>query len=755
MTEHANSEDKRKTKERLIHELQSLRQKIADSDRLLDEVTSIYKEAPIGLCVIDLNLRYMYINHRLAAINGVPVEEHLGRTVREVLPDVAEGIEPQLRRVIETGEPIFGGTVEAETAARPGIRRTFQHNYYPIKSGDATVVGVSCVVDDVTELKRAEAVLRESETRYRALVIVAPVGIFHTDAQGLVTYVNEKWCEIGGMAPEEAMGTGWLAAVHPDDRESIAAKWDAFARNQTTYRTEYRYQRPDGITAYCYVQALPVTDADGNLTGYVGCVTDITERKRAEEALKESERTLASAQRIAGLGHWLWDEVENRIITVSEQLAHIFGVEPEEFPRTSEGWFAFIHPDDRERAVAEIERCIANQSGYDLEYRIVRSDNQIRFVRDLSEPLFDDGGRFVRTLGTLLDITDLKQTEKALQERQALLIQAAKFGGLGQWVWDMSEGRISYITEQGASIYDTTPEMFSYERFLQNLHPDDRPRVERDWLAATEAGTAYASEFRFIGSDSETRFIREVGDFLPDEGGGAGRYVGTIQDITERKQVERTLRENEEQLTASLREKEVLLDEVHHRVKNNFQVIALLLSLPTSVPRHEGPLGVLEEIKRRVLVMARLYEYLLTSEHLDHIDTRDFLTELINDLATSLVSEDRRPRFRVDIEDVALTINHALVCGQIISELVANSLKHAFTGNSSGTVDICLRKSSDTELLLTVKDDGVGLAEDFDVEACEGFGLRIVTALVNQLGGAIETDGSQGASFQIKLSEKR
>ena len=290
MTERAKSEDERKTKERLIHELQFLRQKVTDSDRLLDEITSMYKEAPIGLCVFDLNLRYMHINGWLATINGVPVEEHLGRSVREVLPDVAEGVEPQLRHVIESGEPILGGTVEAETPARPGIRRTFQHNYYPIKSGDDTIIGVSCVVEDVTELRRAE------------------------------------------------------------------------------------------------------------------------------ETLKESERTLASAQRIAGLGHWLWDEVENRIITVSEQLARIFGVEPEKFPRTSEGWFAFIHPDDRARAVAEIERCIANRSVFDLEYRIVRSDGQIHFVRDLSEPLFDDSGRIVRTLGTLLDITELKQVEHRLGE---------------------------------------------------------------------------------------------------------------------------------------------------------------------------------------------------------------------------------------------------------------------------------------------------------------------------------------------------
>jgi len=257
-----------------------------------DELIGMFTHAPIGLCCFDRNLRFMFINGYLAALNGISVEEHHGRSIREVIPDVASGVEEQLRQVFETGESIIGGTVDAETPAHPGRIRSFQHHYYAIKSEAGTVLRVACVVQEVTERKRAEAALRESEVRYRTLATVAPVGIFHTDAQGLVTYVNEKWCEIGGMAPEEARGTGWLVGLHPEDRENIAAKWDAFARNQTTFRTEYRYQRPDGVTAYCYVQALPVTDTGGNLTGYVGYVVDITERKRAEEALQEARDEL-------------------------------------------------------------------------------------------------------------------------------------------------------------------------------------------------------------------------------------------------------------------------------------------------------------------------------------------------------------------------------------------------------------------------------------------------------------------------------
>ena len=123
-----------------------------------------YNEAPIGLCYLDLDLRFVHINKWLAAVNGLTISEHLGRTIREVLPDVARGVEEQLHHVITTGEPTEAGTVEAQTPAHPGVMRTFQHNYVPVRSPDGTVVGVSCAVQDVTERVAVEEELERSLT---------------------------------------------------------------------------------------------------------------------------------------------------------------------------------------------------------------------------------------------------------------------------------------------------------------------------------------------------------------------------------------------------------------------------------------------------------------------------------------------------------------------------------------------------------------------------------------------------------------
>jgi PAS domain S-box-containing protein len=125
-----------------------------------DEVARLYAVAPVGLCYFDTNLRFLYINEWLARINGLPVEAHLGKTIDDVLKDVADGVVPQLRHVLETGEPIIEGKVEAETPAHPGESRHYMHNYYPDRSKDGTIVGVSCIVQDITERLELETASR-------------------------------------------------------------------------------------------------------------------------------------------------------------------------------------------------------------------------------------------------------------------------------------------------------------------------------------------------------------------------------------------------------------------------------------------------------------------------------------------------------------------------------------------------------------------------------------------------------------------
>ena len=198
----------RKTKAQLSEENDSLRRRVRElehgqqgmekgkcPDQFSEVMQRIYKEVPIGLCYFDLDLRYRLINNWLAALNGLSAADHLGRSISEVLPHVAAGVEPQLCRVIETGNPILGGTVDAETAAQPGVIRTFQHSYLPVRSDGGAVVGVSCVVEEITARKNAEELRRQSEELFMAVIDNSPGAVVIKDMEFRNIIANKRFCD--------------------------------------------------------------------------------------------------------------------------------------------------------------------------------------------------------------------------------------------------------------------------------------------------------------------------------------------------------------------------------------------------------------------------------------------------------------------------------------------------------------------------------------------------------------------------------
>ena len=421
MTDHANSADERKTKKQLVRELKSLRRKVADTDLLLAELICNYKEAPVGLCCFDTNLRFLHINDWLAAINGMPVEEHLGRTISEVLPDVAAGVESQLRHVIETGEPIIGGTVDAETPAHPGLTRTFEHNYLPIKSGDDTVVGVSCVVQDITERKRAEEELRQSEAELRAIISNSPFAITLKDVEGRYLFISRPFERLLGVSSGDAVGKTSHELFPNDFADSSLAHDRAVLDSGEAVEREEELKFNVSVRVFLTAK-FPIFSADGTI-GAIGAIhTDITKRKRAEDALRESEERLAEAQRIAQTGHWEWN-VTTSEEKWSDQIYRILGLSPD--AGTSHEAFAnALHPDDRDEALRTIDKALKETSAYEIEFRIVRPDGTIRHVHSAGEVIRSFDGTPVRVLGTAQDITERKRAEEELRDLGARLITA-------------------------------------------------------------------------------------------------------------------------------------------------------------------------------------------------------------------------------------------------------------------------------------------------------------------------------------------
>ena len=254
-----------------------LRRAEVDARQHLDALEATYQSAPIGLCVLDTDLRFVRINARLAAVNGCSVEAHRGRTVHEVVPDVAATAAPALRRVLATGEPVVGVEITAETPAAPGELHTWVESWYPLRNRDGQVVGINVVAEDVTDRRRADAAQRASDARYRALVDAAPLLAWSGCPDGTVDLVNHRWADYTGQDMHDAVGSQWIDSVHPDDRARVQA---LVGPTPAPVELEVRLRRYDGVYRWHLARVVPVaTDAaNAAVLAWYGAALDIEDR---------------------------------------------------------------------------------------------------------------------------------------------------------------------------------------------------------------------------------------------------------------------------------------------------------------------------------------------------------------------------------------------------------------------------------------------------------------------------------------------
>lgn len=298
----------------------------------------------------------------------------------------------------------------------------------PFFDADGNFKGYRGSSRDVTEAVTYERVLKESVAKFRLLSELSPVGVFRTDVNGSCVYVNERWQELAGLNEEQAYGVGWSNAIHPDDRERVTAEWLQSTKNNERFVSEYRFATPDGRISWLYGQSSAEIDADGNVVGFIGTVTDITEHKQAEEELRKSESRLSIAQKLIKLGYFERD-LDSGVSYWSDITCEMFGFEHGTLMKL-EDFMNHVHPDDRENLTTTIDNFIISGGSYSAEYRIFRLDGEVRNLVNTAVSVAIDKNGVTKYFGAVLDVTEERRREDQLRQSQKMEAVGQLTGGV-------------------------------------------------------------------------------------------------------------------------------------------------------------------------------------------------------------------------------------------------------------------------------------------------------------------------------------
>jgi PAS domain S-box-containing protein len=425
-------------------------------------------------------------------------------------------------------------TIEYRFQCKDGEYRWFSDNRAFVHDEDGKALAVVGTVRDITDWKKAEAALRESEEKFRTLSALAPIGIFQTDMQGKFTYVNDHLLGIHAVRLEELLGEAWIRHIHPDDRRATIEEALKAEREVREFSREYRIVRPQGEIRWLRVGSSPVLSRDGNLVSYVGAVEDVTERKQAEAALRESEEKFRTLSASAPIGIFLADTQGNSIYSNENAVALIGGTSEDGLGRT---WTRYIHPDDREAVKTESSAAAADRHKFSMEYRILTKDGQTRWVHTTVIAIRSPEGVITSYLGTIEDVTDRKHAEAALRESEERFRSLSAAAPIGILLVDDKDGLV-YCNERLVSIFGLPLEEMLGFGWAKSLHPDDREAFFDERSKAVAEGREFIQEFRTSTPQGETRWLSVHTTPLLSQGGVSNTRVGTLEDITEQRRAE-------------------------------------------------------------------------------------------------------------------------------------------------------------------------------------------------------------------------
>jgi len=609
-------------------------------------------------------------------------------------------------------------------------------------SQDSSTYGI-IIVENITQQKEADETLKLIQfTLNRVMDSVLLV-----DAQGQLIYVNDRACQTLEYSRDRLLQMN----IREIDTSCSPHTWTKFwnqVKASGFIRVDSFYTSQSGME-------IPV-EINLNFFRYRGLeyscaiARDLRDRQKAEAALEKSQQLLAASQKVAGLGSWEFDLLTQEIFW-SDEVFRIFGQDPTwESPPTYAQHIRQYHPDDRAQFQSLVEQAISQGQEYNFELRIIRASGEVRTVWAQGQPMFNDRAEAIKLFGLIQDITSRKQVELALKDNERRYrTLVSHIPGIIYRCLPNLDWTVEFMSDaiQGTIGYSAQEMMSQVVPGLALLvHADDLPWVRDQVRVAVEEHTPFELEYRMIARDGSIRWVYEKGQGVWNEQQELVYLDGAIFDVSDRKQAE-------EQLKASLAEKEVLLREIHHRVKNNLNIIYSLLDMQSRQVSDPDLKALLLDSQKRLKTMALIHEKLYCSKSLSRINFAEYIHSLVLSISASYRMRSHQINLEIEADPVQLNIETAIPTGLIINELVTNALKHAFPGDRQGTVWIKFREIKDGQLDLKIIDNGVGLSSGGNWQQSRSLGMRLVSILADQLDADLQVQTQNGTAFHLRFKQ--